>query len=54
MGWEGNIEGQVVRVTCHNSVYNNVLIGREAPLLAISPESDVEARGTATHSQQQL
>ncbi len=50
VGWEGNIEGQVARVTCYNSVYNNVVIGREAPLLTISPESDIARGNRSDHN----
>jgi hypothetical protein len=44
VGWEGNIEGQAARVTCHNAVWNNLLLGGQYPLITISPERDI-ARG---------
>jgi len=41
VGGEGRAEGQVGRVTCYDSVYNNLLLGRGQPLITISPESDL-------------
>jgi hypothetical protein len=41
VGGEGSADGAVARVACYNAVWNNVLLGANDPLIAISPEGDI-------------
>jgi hypothetical protein len=42
VGWEGNVEGQTARVTCHNRAYNNIMVSLAGhPQLTVSPERDI-------------
>jgi hypothetical protein len=50
VGWEGNVEGQVARVTCHNALWNNLLLGSDFPLITISPERDIACGNRSDHN----
>ncbi|MBI2300885.1 MAG: right-handed parallel beta-helix repeat-containing protein [Armatimonadetes bacterium] len=41
VGGEGKVDGKADRITCHNGVYNNVLVGTSYPLLRVTPDSDL-------------
>jgi hypothetical protein len=41
VGGESALGEPVSRVTCHNAVYNNVLLGRGQPMISVSAESDI-------------
>jgi hypothetical protein len=40
----------VSRVTCHNAVHNNVVLGRGQPVLTVSPEGDLARANASDHN----
>ncbi len=41
VGGESDVDGQTARITCHNSVYNNIVVGHGSPLITLSPEKTI-------------